>query len=382
MARNRIILIGNGFDLAHGLKTSFEDFLVDLIKTDAILLMNNENSHPSQQEFNSHFIDRKFDVNKKSLVNIGPGTKKRINELDSLKELSNYIFLRRNGSMPPFTIKTVLLKEIVLGKRESNWCDIEWQYFKCLIERKEDTNFINLLNDELTQLTYRLKDYINRSAFEVTPITGFNSIINANSIPCTPERTLIVNFNYTNTLDLYLDNDYSKQTKCSIHGSADSENKEIIFGYGDETTETYKVLEDLNNNELLRFIKSFYYKTAPEYNRIVEFINRKKGYHTGLLDGIKYNVEILGHSCGLSDRVLLKEIFEHTNCEKIIIHNHDKGPHKDSKVSMENNFRETFINLSRHFDKNLDMRHKIAEFDRSKRIPQFDDKNESTEGSE
>ncbi|MFT5511812.1 MAG: hypothetical protein ACI8SE_000205 [Bacteroidia bacterium] len=30
---NRIVIIGNGFDLAHGLKTSFEDFLIDLYRT-------------------------------------------------------------------------------------------------------------------------------------------------------------------------------------------------------------------------------------------------------------------------------------------------------------------------------------------------------------
>ena len=29
---NRIILVGNGFDLAHGLKSSYKDFVLDLIK--------------------------------------------------------------------------------------------------------------------------------------------------------------------------------------------------------------------------------------------------------------------------------------------------------------------------------------------------------------
>ena len=29
---NRIILVGNGFDLAHGLKSSYNDFVLDLLK--------------------------------------------------------------------------------------------------------------------------------------------------------------------------------------------------------------------------------------------------------------------------------------------------------------------------------------------------------------
>ena len=32
MNMNRIILIGNGFDLAHGLKTSYDDFVSELWK--------------------------------------------------------------------------------------------------------------------------------------------------------------------------------------------------------------------------------------------------------------------------------------------------------------------------------------------------------------
>jgi hypothetical protein len=29
---NRLIIIGNGFDLAHGIKTSYHDFILDYLK--------------------------------------------------------------------------------------------------------------------------------------------------------------------------------------------------------------------------------------------------------------------------------------------------------------------------------------------------------------
>jgi len=31
---NQLIIIGNGFDLAHGLKTSYKDFILDLLSSE------------------------------------------------------------------------------------------------------------------------------------------------------------------------------------------------------------------------------------------------------------------------------------------------------------------------------------------------------------
>jgi len=37
---NRLIIIGNGFDLAHGLKTSYNDFLLSYLKTALLQVCN------------------------------------------------------------------------------------------------------------------------------------------------------------------------------------------------------------------------------------------------------------------------------------------------------------------------------------------------------
>ena len=57
---NRLILVGNGFDLAHGLKTSYKDFIddfwedvifkLDMFKSDT-LLFSNEFIEISQDPF-------------------------------------------------------------------------------------------------------------------------------------------------------------------------------------------------------------------------------------------------------------------------------------------------------------------------------------------
>ena len=85
----------------------------------------------------------------------------------------------------------------------------------------------------------------------------------------------------------------------NIHGRLDDESS-VIFGYGDEVDSYYKRMEDLNENELLRHAKSFGYFKNHNYRKLISF-----------LASDKYEVWIAGHSCGLSDRVMLKKIFEH-----------------------------------------------------------------------
>ena len=39
---NRLILVGNGFDLAHGMKTRYSDFLLDYLKSSFIAAEQNK----------------------------------------------------------------------------------------------------------------------------------------------------------------------------------------------------------------------------------------------------------------------------------------------------------------------------------------------------
>lgn len=50
----------------------------------------------------------------------------------------------------------------------------------------------------------------------------------------------------------------------------------------------------------------------------------------------------MGHSCGLSDRILLNSIFDNDNCEQIQIYYHQKEDNTDDY------FNKT-IDISRHF---------------------------------
>jgi hypothetical protein len=170
---------------------------------------------------------------------------------------------------------------------------------------------------------------------------------------------LLLNFNYTASLQRLLksvEDRYKPKinyTVNHIHGKLNSNEEKIIFGYGDEMDENYQQIQDLNNNLYLENIKSFQYFRSPNYRELLRFVNSNE-----------YQVCIYGHSCGLSDRVMLNEIFENKNCKSIKVYYY-----KD-----ENDYTNKTMEISRHFKDNNSMRKKIVNFNYKDIIPQLEKK--------
>ncbi len=172
-----------------------------------------------------------------------------------------------------------------------------------------------------------------------------------------PESTLILNFNYTNTIEAYFKDNAGNGQKLQnikvnfIHGRVNDEGNPIIFGFGDELDSEYSKIESEKRKEFLRFIKSFWYFKTSNYHDLIRFIELKN-----------FQVYILGHSCGLSDRTMLNMIFEHSNCKSIKIFYH--------KTETGNNFTELTQEISRHFHDKGEMRKKIVPFNKCSPMPQ------------
>ena len=116
----------------------------------------------------------------------------------------------------------------------------------------------------------------------------------------------------------------------------------MIFGYGDERDDEYEVLMKKNNNEYLQHIKSFRYLEASNYRNMLSFI-----------ESAPYQVCIMGHSCGLSDRTLLATLFEHPNCVSIKPYYHKRDDGTD-------NYRELVQNIARNFTDPRLMRDRVV----------------------
>ncbi len=152
-----------------------------------------------------------------------------------------------------------------------------------------------------------------------------------------PDRIMLLNFNYTNTADMYMPEDSYHFPINHIHGALNNPNS-VIFGYGDEMDEKYKEISKLNNNNLLTNIKSIRYLEGVNYRNVLTFI-----------ESAPYQIYIMGHSCGTSDRTLLNTLFEHRNCVSI-------KPYYFQKDNEEDNYMEIVQNISRTFSDAQKMR--------------------------
>ena len=170
-----------------------------------------------------------------------------------------------------------------------------------------------------------------------------------------PQKTVLLDFNYTSTTTEY--EVPSKKIVLHIHGSLDNTNS-MIFGYGDEMDKDFQDLVDRNENELLKNTKSIKYLEDNNYKKLMNFIG-----------GLPYQVFIMGHSCGNSDRTLLHTIFEHENCISI-----KPFYHKKSKNNGDDDYSNIIQNIYRNFKDKTLFRDRVVDKPKCVPMPQVEKK--------
>ena len=398
---NRIVLIGNGFDLAHGLKTSYADFINwywEQLK-ETIL-------HTNQTFINDGLITVQLLPRRASgffyYFQYGASLGDAVNGSgDKLIDL-----LSRSGD---FKIEqTALLEEIMKSIEEKKWVDIERIYYDLLNESRKENSDINIedLNQQLQALTNKLCEYLKdveeNSAREINntikekiyePIKLQDIAIESTrestryfndrcakihilnllekyqkigilknydlemlrisykddfghymqrdyKFATLPEKILLVNFNYTNIADQYVPEDQEIASVNHIHGTLE-EPESMIFGYGDELDKRYMELSDMDDNRYMKNIKSHRYLEKSKYRELLQFANSDK-----------FQIYIMGHACGNSDRTLLNTLFEHDNCVSIKPFFYQYGSN--------DNYNDIIQNISRHFPNRQKFRDRVV----------------------
>ena len=140
---NRIVLIGNGFDLAHGLKTSYADFI----------------DWYWEQWMNKIYFSQ-FGLEVSDGLCSVKITDNRIPKVTFLNGL-DYINAIKNNSNISFT-EGLLIQEIMKDFEDSNWVDIESIYYRLLCESMKENHKITPkeLNNQLSALTNKLQEYL------------------------------------------------------------------------------------------------------------------------------------------------------------------------------------------------------------------------------
>jgi hypothetical protein len=356
---NRIILIGNGFDLAHGLKTTYNDFIDDYWeqKAKVFQISYNDGDMKYKNQGNMplcYYEDE--DILVGDLVYASNYILKNTSEKKGYEQFNALVNSIPQNSLTKIIKNKIRIKnrflEIITNKiSKFNWVDIEEEYYLALINCLEDNNEYSIenLNKGFLAIQNSLEKYLkNQSAINIIKSTSIEKKIcwysSKENLNQTHEKDtfnnfLYLNFNYTSTEKLYV---FPANKVIHIHGELGNPKNPIIFGYGDEIDHRYKLIEQKNDNIFLKNIKSIKYSETRNYREFLNFINSDY-----------YQVYIMGHSCGISDRTLLNTLFEHDNCHLIKIYYHKREDGTD-------NHSDIVINISRNFTKKDLMRERLV----------------------
>lgn len=400
---NKLFIIGNGFDLAHGYPTAYADFVK--------WIWNNIHKDPTNEKFknlitiNTDFpFLRQYNENLKTNINCYSDF---LYDFNSYKKhnigIDSFDLSAKYRRIDIYNFKNKFFFELCLYFPDAKWSDIESLFYKILTDllngnRSTSRIDIDTLNKNLEEikslfstylfenvkypkvnfktpftdlLKYKSKilegitipkdstDYLNEFPVGLySDLVEFNRILKESEskgfwpkYEASPE-TLILDFNYTNTIRNYLDSinfttrEYGRITHLQIHGELNNVKNPINLGFGDEMDDHYKTLEKKNDNRYLRYIKSFMYSNNTNYRKLLNWI-----------DSHDFQVFILGHSCGLSDRIMLNTIFEHERCKSIKLYYYQ---YEEDGIENDD-FTDKVQNISRHFNKKKQMRDKIVD---------------------
>lgn len=360
---NRIILIGNGFDLAHGLKTSYADFINWYWEDWGKRLLHGKNKVEQDPLCSFQLKDG---LNLPSWAYVWGFHYKRTNPLLPWDEHEVLRIAKQDTDLCNFSIRSGFFSEVCQDVENKGWVDIENVFYLYLRAGMIEPRIIN---DELDYLRNRLVEYLSviqngltedmvvdkRKSRLTEPFKENDISVEALSnadmkmqfvnlkmrkMSFVPGKILMLNFNYTNLADLYLPKT-SDHLVNHIHGELADPNG-VVFGYGDELDVNYKSIVNKNDNEYLRNIKSIRYQETPNYRNLLEFI-----------ESSPYQIYIMGHSCGNSDRTLLNTLFEHKNCVSI-------KPFYYKKSDGSDNYLELVQNISRNFTDMKLMRDRVV----------------------
>lgn len=384
---NRIILIGNGFDIANGLETSYSDFIIWLWKK-------------FNSEYNNHIKVSNSEYKIDGFVTYQPySNAEEIIPIESTPNNETFINATKTSEICKISFENDFFKIITINFNKKNWVDIEAEYFNLLI-KSIDGGGTNRLNKEFGIIKNELKEYLkfeleNKKSIKLNAqniteyffLTDFstqgydvleneyyfgkkdefleikrslnyfeNKDKESYNLQIPPKNIVFLNFNYTDLSSRIIERitrngiQYEEWAKIpmyniNIHGELNNTQNPMIFGYGDEEDENHKKIEK-RGDEFLSNIKTINYLKTGNYKMLQSFI--ESGF---------YQIYLFGHSCGLSDKTLLNTLFEHKNCVSIKPFYYEW---EDEKRIKHDNYDDIIKNIYRIFSNKTSMRDKVV----------------------
>lgn len=340
-----LIILGNGFDIAHGLETSYNSIMQSFL--DEIMIINPETRY-------NELVNKKSPYSEEHKMYLHH----RANEDQDYKKFLGCGFDRLNKPIiklvPNF--QSIFFKEALKDYAlDKNWTDLEEIAYNCLFSNigKKMTPLMDqkvpILHEELEFLK---KIMINKLT-DVDNSLNEKTLENSNILEILSDKIspssqfMVLSFNYTTSLVQMFFNrlrnictiNIPNNFLINIHGTLKSP-QEIILGYGDDQSEQYYHLLNKDKRQHLKFFKNFRYKLNDNYKRLMNFLGPKNAH------GSEYTITvyIVGHSCGITDKTLLNEIFKHNNVRFIdVLYHKNEQEYNQKTISIANILNDSSI---------------------------------------
>lgn len=331
-----IIVLGNGFDLAHGLPTKYVDFLnfINIVKY-KIEKGYLEDEETEKKKMNEHIVDSikeclkppKDEILKKIKeliednfwIKYFENNKTRVKEnwIDFESEMSYVIQgideeIKTKTSDPapdPARLPLDLSIDSNIEYRTYKFASIKFP--RCTTYAKLRDKLLEDLNNFIQCFEIYLAEFVNKVSVEKK--------FDMKSVYSDSNNIRIISFNYTNTFEKVILNSevqLKEEEYHYIHGKANinntSKKNNMVFGIGE-------YLKDEEKNTEVDFIAFKKY-----YQRIFKQTGNK---YKKWLHSEPINVHIIGHSLDVTDKDILKELILGNNSKTTIYYynNDDLG---------------------------------------------------------
>ena len=324
-----LLIVGNGFDLAHKFKTSYTDFL-NCFNVDDTVYINSTSYNMTNNAFYKYLNNIK---NKRGYwIDVETAISDIVKYVEKIKK--GFIFIED---------KTYSSKELntLFGEERSQFIDIfspqiyiEGSTCDYKITIESFNTALKKLEYDLDSFTKALEDYL--IMIEEQDISSEKIILT--DIKNIQEKiTHILSFNYTNTFKILYTDDISNEYIDFIHGRLGKHN--LVLGIS-ETLPTEEENIELSCIYFKKYFQRIFKKTGAKY---ADWLDDKNGTNFD-------TVYIYGHSLDITDKEILSRIINDVDhVKKIVIFYHN-----------ETHYRQEISNLVKILDKNTFLKY-VAE---------------------
>lgn len=335
-----ILVIGNGFDLAHGLPTSYKDFLVFIERykeyydksriiydfTNITMYFKNlkENRSDIYNEINSlinenrwihHFLklkDENMLESKQTWIDFESEISKVIQTLDIVKRRLKNDFYSETNQVRLDEYEFEVLHDIFDFDRK---LDIVNRFLLLKEIESITKKLVEDLNRLIRCLEIYLDDYVSNKYFETLKKKEFITNLKIDNV---------LSFNYTNTYKRLYDSSHIEFNY--IHGMVNSKHDlnscNLILGI-DEYLDNTDRNQYVDFIQFKKFFQRIYKGTGSSYKEWLETFEIHKKEFSKLRRGL--NIYFIGHSLDVTDKDILKDLMLHEGANTTIYYHNQEA---------------------------------------------------------